>query len=171
MTSRRIWLATLIALSAGCARDVPPADAPADSIHIAAIDARVAADCYRSPTSVLLGPATAAGQNADGPGWIAIEATSADSGWAVLIDSASKQFAARWIRVAPDSVAFTAADDFLRVEMRLRLAKEALDGRAEARSDAALERDQSGQMTELVRAWTLEATRTTCDSIPAAPAM
>lgn len=60
-------------------------------------------------------------------------------------------------RVAGDSIAFTARDDFLRVEMRLSVSDRAVTGSAVARSDAALELEPSGRVTELRREWTLRA--------------
>jgi hypothetical protein len=40
-------------------------------------------------------------------------------------------------------------------------------GSALARSDAALERDASGRLTDLRRQWPIRAVRAPCDSMPA----
>jgi hypothetical protein len=129
---------------------------------------RVAAWCYRSAHSVLLGPPTPAGQQGKGPGWLGIEVPErADSGWAELADQDSKRFSARWRRDGTDSVRFIAGDDFLRLEMRLALSDSLAIGSATARSDAALEPDSSGRLGDLRRTWTLRAVRVPCDSMPA----
>lgn len=44
---------------------------------------------------------------------------SADSGAARLVDSDGRSLGAGWRRATPDTIAMTAFDDFLQVEMRL----------------------------------------------------
>lgn len=124
--------------------------------------------CYRSASSVLLGPLTAGGQQGEGPGWIRIDGgLGADSGAAGLRDANSKTMAGQWRRVTGDSVAVTAFDDFLRVELRLVVSDTMASGIGSSRSDAALERDSAGTMQELRRSWVLAAPAAPCDSMPA----
>jgi hypothetical protein len=150
--------------------DRPAARVPSDSITLGATGDRVAAACYRSDHSVLLGPPASSDSQPNVSGWLALELPGrADSGWAVLGDSGSKRFEARWRRDATDTVALRASDDFLRVELRLAVAESLVSGSARASSDAELERDASGRLTDLQRQWTFRAVRTSCDSMPAAP--
>lgn len=168
----RLWvaLALLGLLGAACrqAKESSPRSASAESIAIEPMEIQVAAACFRSPHSVLFGPPTPSGQQGKSPGWLGIELSRhGDSGWAKLVDPGSKGFHTFWRRDATDSVALAAADDFLRVEMRLGLSDSLVIGSASARSDAALERDRSGRLTELRRQWTIRAVRAPCDSMPA----
>lgn len=165
-----VALALIGPMSAACrqARESSPVSSPAESIAIEPMGIQVAAACYRSPHSVLFGPPTPSGQQGKGPGWLGLELSlHGDSGLAKLVDPGSKAFYASWRRDATDSVALAAADDFLRVEMRLALLDSLVIGSASARSDAALERDQSGRLAELRRQWTIRAVRAPCDSMPA----
>src|SRR3954465_11354649 len=78
------------------------------------------ARCYRSSNSVLLGPITKSKQNARGPGWLRVEGLpTADSGAGELVDASRAGLNGVWRRATGDSVSMTAADDFLRVELRL----------------------------------------------------
>ncbi len=123
--------------------------------------------CYRSEASVLLGPATATGQQGKGPGWIRIEGRdAADSGMAALRDADTKTMVATWRRAAGDSVDVIAFDDFLRVEMRLVASDTLASGVASSHSDAALERDSAGSMQELRRRWVVSAPAVPCDEMP-----
>lgn len=124
--------------------------------------------CFRSASSVLLGPLTAGGQQGEGPGWIRIDGgLAADSGAAGLRDANSKTMPGQWRRVTGDSVAVTAFDDFLRVELRLVASDTMASGIGSSRSDAALERDSAGTMQDLRRSWVLTAPAAPCDSMPA----
>ena len=127
-----------------------------------------ASHCFRSPTSVLLGPATSGGQQGQGPGWIRIEGgLSADSGLAALRDSEARTMLATWKRSAGDSIDVLAFDDFLRVELRLDVSETMASGVGSSHSDAALERDSAGAMQDLRRSWVLSAPAVACDSMPA----
>jgi hypothetical protein len=123
--------------------------------------------CYRSSHSVLLGPITKSKQNARGPGWLRVEdLPTADSGAGELVDASRAGLNGRWRRGTGDSVSMTAADDFLRVELRLVISDSVAMGAALARSDAGLERDAAGALRELQRRWVLRAVRAPCDSMP-----
>ena len=135
-----------------------------DSFRVEATGSRVAGVCYRSDNSVLLGPATASGQQGAGHGWIALQTPlDADSGWATLADSGSKTFTATWRRDA-DMIELSARDDFLRVDLRVAATDSVLMGGATAHSDAALERDSSGTLGDLRRRWTFRAVRVPCST-------
>lgn len=126
-----------------------------------------AARCYRSSHSVLLGPITSSRQNARGPGWLRVESIQeADSGRGELVDATRAGLTGLWRRGPGDSLSMTAADDFLRVELRLVISDTVAMGRATATSDADLERDASGQLRTFRRDWVLRATRAACDSMP-----
>jgi hypothetical protein len=101
------------------------------------------------------------------PGWLQLEGRGhADSGAALLVDADGKALHARWHRAARDSLRVVGFDDFLRVELRVAVRAEAVEGRGEAHSDAAAERDSAGRIVDLRRAWTLVALEVTCDSMP-----
>lgn len=145
--------------------DERPEQAPAQGGHQAGAGESV---CYRSASSVLLGPLTAGGQQGEGPGWIRIDGgLGADSGAARLRDGNSKTMAGQWRRVTGDSVAVTAFDDFLRVELRLVASDTIASGIGSSHSDAALERDSAGAMQDLRRSWVLTAPAAPCDRMPA----
>lgn len=63
------------------------------------------------------------------------------------------------------SIVLRAGDDFLQIEMRLAVTDSLITGSALARSDAALERDASGDLSDLRREWALRADRVPCDSM------
>ena len=129
---------------------------------------RLAVRCYRSSQSVLLGPIAAKSRhNGQGPGWIRIEGLqAADSGGGELVDANRAGLGGSWRRGPGHSVSMTAADDFLRAELRLTVSDSAATGPALARSDAALEPDSAGHLRELRREWILRAVRAPCDSMP-----
>lgn len=164
-------LVLLVSLGFACTRP-KEADGAArgESVATEPEGVAVAAACFRSPYSVLLGPPTPSGQQGRGPGWLALELPlQGDSGWAKLVDPGSRSFHAQWHRVAGDSVAFSARDDFLRVEVRLAVSDSVVTGSAVSHSDAALEPQPSGRVAELRREWTMRAVRVGCDSIPGGP--
>ena len=162
-----ILLLTAMSTACGQASRSSPRSGPVDSIAIEGTDIHVAVACFRSPHSVFFGPPTPSGQQGKSPGWLALELSQrGDSGWAKLVDPDSKAFYARWHRAASDTVAFTAADDFLRVEMRLAVSDSLVVGSARAHSDAALERDASGRLGDLRREWTMRAIRSPCANMP-----
>jgi hypothetical protein len=160
-------LATFACIGLACAEPRPARrqSTPIDTIHIVATGVRVAARCYRSPHSVLFGPPTRSGQQGRGPGWLSVQ-LARDSGWAELVDADRKGFTAFWRRVPGDTVSLSAADDFLRVELRVLVSDSVASGPALARSDAALERDATGRLVDLRRGWILRASRAPCDSMP-----
>jgi len=125
---------------------------------------RDSVECYRTSESVL---ARQPGSVADGPagltGLIVLYGrVSADTGAARLADSDARSLGAQWRRVSPDTIAMTASDDFLRVEMRLAVSDSLATGLARAHSDAALERDSAGKEREFRREWGLRARRASC---------
>ena len=123
--------------------------------------------CYRSSHSVLLGPIAKSRQNARGPGWLRIDGlATADSGPAELVDASRVMLNGLWRRGAGDSLSMTAADDFLRVELRLVISDSIAMGQALAQSDADLERDTAGVLRNFQRGWVFRAFRTPCDSMP-----
>jgi hypothetical protein len=128
---------------------------------------REAARCYRSSSSALLGPITESRQNGQGPGWLRFAGLPlADSGFGELVDANRAGVGGFWRRGPGDSVSMTAADDFLRVELRLAVSDSVAMGSALALSDADLEPDASGKLGTFRRAWVLRASRASCDSMP-----
>ena len=126
------------------------------------------ADCFHASESVL---ARRPGTPADGPaglsGWIRLESGApSDSGAARLTDSDGRSLGGRWRRLAADSIAVVAFDDFVRVEMRLATA-DPMSGSARASSDAALVRDSTGKSSAFRRDWTVSAQRVSCADMPA----
>jgi len=125
------------------------------------------ARCYQSIHSVLLGPTTKSRQNGQGPGWLRIEGLpAADSGSGELVDANRAGLRAFWHRGPVDSVSIAAADDFLRVELRLAVSDSVAIGSALARSDADVEKDASGELRTFRREWILRAARAPCHSMP-----
>ncbi len=161
------FVAPLVAASCAERNPSPAQSTRSDSITIQVLDTRVAAACYRSPHSVLLGPPTSASQQGRGPGWIGLESGQhTDSGWAQLVDAGGTSYNSIWRRDATDSIALRVADDFLHLSMRLAVSDSLIVGSALAHSDAELERDESGRLVDLRREWMLHATRAPCDSMP-----
>ena len=145
-----------------------PAERPDRAPDASGRQAATESRCYRSATSVLLGPLTPQGQQGKGPGWIRIDGgLAADSGMAALRDAETRTMLATWRRVAGDSIDVVAFDDFLRVELRVVATDSLVSGIASSHSDAALERDSAGAMQELRRSWVLSAPAVSCDSMPA----
>ena len=157
-----------IALPLAIAACERPAERPDQAPAAPGRQANISARCFRSPSSVLLGPATSGGQQGQGPGWIRIEGgLAADSGAAALRDRDSRTMLATWRRAAGDSIDIVAFDDFLRVELRLAVSGTMASGTGSSHSDAALERDSAGTMQDLRRSWVLSAPAIACDSMPA----
>lgn len=157
-------------LSAACANDQRDrsTDTTSPAIPTIGILSRdSAATCYVANRSVL---ARAPGTPAEGPatlrGWIRLEAFSAgDSALARLIDSDGFAIDAWWRRAA-DSIVVRGANDFVTIEMRLRVTDSVASGSMRASSDAALERDSAGQLREFRRNSTIRLVRAACDSTP-----
>jgi len=123
------------------------------------------ARCYRSPQSVLFGPATRTGQQGRPPGWIRLERfPESDHGEAELRDSDGKAMRARWIRQPNDSVTLLASNDFVRIEIRFLVSKRNLAGSGTAHSDAALEPEFTGRLSDLRRSWKFSAIEAPCNS-------
>ena len=122
--------------------------------------------CYRSPHSVLLGPATKTGQQGHPPGWVRLDGfPEGDGGEAELRDSDGNGSRADWRRQSGDSVVVILFNDFERIEIRFLVSKGNLTGHATAHSDAALEPDSTGRLSDLRRAWEFGATEAPCDSM------
>jgi hypothetical protein len=125
--------------------------------------------CYRSPHSILLGPAIGRRNMGHPPGWLRIEWVARDtSGAAELVDANGARLGARWYRLQTDSLRVVGADDFLRTELRIVMNADSLRGQAHAHSDADIERDSAGKLGDVRRAWQVSATRIPCDSMPTA---
>jgi hypothetical protein len=125
------------------------------------------ARCYRSPHSVLFGPPTRTGQQGRPPGWLRLEGfPESDHGEAELRDGDEKGMGAGWRREPDDSVAVLASNDFVRIEIRFLASNGSLAGRGAAHSDAALEPDSTGRLSDLRRSWKFSATEAPCDSMP-----
>ena len=165
-TQRSIRLIALLSVAlTACDR---PAERPEQAPGAPARQASGASHCFRSTSSVLLGPTTVSGQQGKGPGWIRIEGgLAADSGTAALRDAEARTMLATWKRAPGDSIDVVAFDDFLRVELRLAVSETMASGIGSSRSDAALERDSAGRMQDLRRSWVLSAPAVACDSMPA----
>ena len=59
-----------------------------------------------------------------------------------------------------------ANDDFVRIELRFVVSNGSLAGLGAAHSDAALEPDSTGRLSDLRRSWKFSATEAPCDSMP-----
>jgi len=128
---------------------------------------RLTTRCYRSSHSMLLGPITKSRQNGEGPGWLRVDGLpTADGGSGEIVDANRAGLGGVWHRGTGDSLSITAADDFLRVELRLAVSDSTATGSALALSDADLERDASGKLQTFRRSWVLRASRAPCDSMP-----
>jgi hypothetical protein len=124
------------------------------------------ARCYRSPHSVLLGPATKTGQQGHPPGWVRLDGfPEGDQGEAELRDSDGNGSRAVWRRQSGDSLVVIVFNDFERIEIRFLVSKGDLTGHATAHSDAALEPDSTGALSDLRRSWKFSAIEAPCDSM------
>ena len=121
------------------------------------------ARCYRSPHSVLFGPATGSGQQGRPPGWLRLEDfPQGDNGEAELRDGDGKAMRGQWRRQSHDSVDLVAFNDFVRIEIRFLVSKDELAGQGSAHSDAAIEPDSRKRLTDLRRSWKFVATAAPC---------
>jgi hypothetical protein len=71
---------------------------------------------------------------------------------------------AGWVRQPSDSVTILASNDFARIEIRFLVSKGNLAGNGTAHSDAALEPDSTGRLSDLRRSWKFSATEVPCVS-------
>jgi hypothetical protein len=125
------------------------------------------AACFVAGQSVL---ARAPNTPAPGPenlrGWIQLfQFGLRDSSTARLVDSDGSSLEAFWHSSA-DSIVVQGANDFVTIQVRLRIRDSAARGSIRARSDAALERDSSGKLKEFERSGTIELVHASCDSLP-----
>lgn len=125
------------------------------------------AACFVAEQSVL---ARAPNTVAPGPenlrGWLQLfQFGLRDSSAARLVDSDGFSLEAFWHGSA-DSIVVQGANDFITVQVRLRIRDSAARGFLKARSDAALERDSSGKLREFERRRTIEFVHASCDSMP-----
>lgn len=100
-------------------------------------------------------------------GWIMIDSASAsDSAAARLIDTDGYALEARWRRVG-DSLVVAGFNDFIRLEFRMEISAGGARGSFHASSDAALERDSTGELREFRRRGEMAFRAANCDSLPA----
>ena len=158
---------SLLALICGCDDSDRETVINADSSVKATPRSLIEVDCYRSPQSVLLGPMRGRRNVGHAPGWIRLDGLGqAATGPAELVDANGAGLHARWHRHGGDSLSVIAADDFLRTELLVVISADSLRGRADAHSDADLERDSAGRLGDLRRTWAVNAVRAPCDSMP-----
>ncbi len=126
-----------------------------------------AATCFVASRSVLArAPGTVAAGSANLRGWIRLERfAGGDSAGAQMIDSDGFALDASWRRVV-DSIAVSGANDFVTIEMRLRVTDSVARGTMTASSDAALERDSAGKLREFRRTGPIRLAQAACDSMP-----
>ena len=155
----------------GCTRDQDSATPP-DSQTAAATavvvqqDSLAGAACFTADRSVLARTPGSVGAPASSiNGWIRLDHFIGDSASAKLIDSDGFTLDASWRRIA-DSLVVAGFNDFVRIEMRLRVADSAARGTLNAHSDAALERDSAGKLREFSRSSRIAFRQAPCDSMP-----
>ena len=161
-----------LCLLAACTRDTT-GDSSGDTISPAIADSGTlllpdaVAACFVSAQSVLArGPDTAAPGPAGLRGWIRLDRfTGSDSAEATLVDSDGFALGASWLRRG-DSVNVAGSNDFVRIDLRLRVSDSVARGSMRAHSDAALERDSAGKLREFLRTGTIEFRRVSCDRMP-----
>ncbi len=168
MSTRLVLLACALSVACGRGDDHSSTDSTAlASPTIGILTRDSAATCFVASRSVLArAPGTSAAGPANLTGWIRLEPTvSSDSADARLIDSDGFTLDAFWRRKG-DSIAVKGANDFITIEMRLRVAGSSALGTIHARSDAALERDSTGQLREFRRDEAIKLSGAACDSMP-----
>lgn len=144
-----------------------PDTTPATAIAPALIhDSLAGAACFAADRSVLARTPGSAGAPASTiNGWIRLDHFISDSASAKLIDSDGFTLDATWRRLT-DSLVVAGFNDFVRIEMRLRVADSIARGTLNAHSDAALERDSAGKLREFSRSSRIVFRQAPCDSMP-----
>ena len=167
MVPVRSRMLTILLLACTQERDsASPPDSVQAPATVSALREDVVAACFRADRSVLARAPGSAGAPASRiSGWIRLEQFTGDSAPAKLIDSDGFTLDAAWRR-AGDSLIVAGFNDFVRIEMRLRLADSAASGTLNAHSDAALERDSAGKLREFSRNATIRLRRAPCDNMP-----
>ena len=160
---------SLAILLLGCTRE-RDSGSPPDSVQapatISVLREEAVAACFAADRSVLArAPGSAGAPASTITGWIRLEQFTGDSASAKLIDSDGFTLDAAWRRVG-DSLMVAGFNDFVRIEMRLRLADSAARGTLNAHSDAALERDSAGRLREFSRTATISFRQAPCDNMP-----
>ena len=160
-----------------CVRErdtVPPSDSAQPEAATPELRQDTATACFAADRSVLARTPGSAGAPASAiRGWIRLDRfdrntgapLDGDSATAKLIDSDGFTLDARWRRMA-DSIVVGGFNDFVRIEMRLRVADSAARGMLKAHSDAALERDSAGRLRAFSRSIAIRLRQASCDSMP-----
>jgi hypothetical protein len=157
----------------GCTRDqdsaTRPDSAPAPGSSTAVAfqqDSLAGAACFAADRSVLARtPGSVGAPMSTINGWIRLDRFNGDSASAKLIDSDGFTLDAAWRRMT-DSLVVAGFNDFVKIEMRLRVADSAARGTLKAHSDAALERDSAGKLREFSRSSRIAFRQAPCDSMP-----
>jgi hypothetical protein len=160
-----IWL-TLLPFA--CSRDADQAPV-VDSIP-ANVSSGVHPDsiptCFTGNSSVLARtPGSSGAPSTTINGWIRLEQFNRDSAAATLVDSDGFALEASWSRLG-DSLIVVGSNDFVHIEMRLRIADSSARGTLRAHSDAALERDSAGKLQEFRRTMPVVLRQARCDGMP-----
>lgn len=166
LSARARTLRLLAVLLFGCTEDrnsSPLLDTPAAASQLRSDSI---AACFAANSSVLArAPGSAGAPVSTIRGWIRLEQFAGDTASAKLIDSDGFALDAAWRRNA-DSLVVAGSNDFVRVEMRLRVTDSGARGTLMAHSDAALERDSTGKLREFRRDSKISFRQSPCDSMP-----
>ena len=153
----------------GCSQERDPAMLPDSALAPAAalaLQQDSIAACFAADRSVLAREPGSAGAPAFRiVGWIRLDQFRGDTAAAKLIDSDGFALDAAWRRNA-DSLVVAGFNDFVKIEMRLRVTDGGARGTLKAHSDAALERDSAGKLREFSRTSTIRLRQAPCDSMP-----
>lgn len=167
--ARTLTQHVLAILLLACAREqssMPPSDSSQPAAATPALRQDLGAACFAADRSVLARtPGSAGAPTSTIRGWIRLDRFDSDSASAQLIDSDGFTLDAAWRRMA-DSVVVGGFNDFVKIEMRLRVTDSAARGMLKAHSDAALERDSAGKLREFSRSIPIRFRQAPCDSMP-----
>jgi hypothetical protein len=160
-------LCAIALLASGCGRNEGPGKEAESAVGVSATaPGDSVAACYVADQSVLARDGGTAGTPAlPLSGWIRLDLRDHDSASAKFVDSDGFAIAGVWRRNA-DSVVVAGFNDFVRIELRLRIQDSVAHGTLLAHSDAALERDSLGKLREFVREGTIQLRESPCDSMP-----